>query len=581
MIKKVTIKNFKMFGEQSFELSDNIVLAGPNNSGKSTLLQAISTWQLAFTKWRIERTLSPNEGIKQHRSREKRPGLPLTRNDFTTIPVREMNLLWCNRDTAYGRAELNDETKAGTPKQIEIRMEGVEKDTPWELTIKLRYENREMIYIYAFDQGGKVLGSIPDVLIDFNVVHIPPFSGIGAEETRFDIGYQNLLIGQGKPGDILRNLLFEVYSNNGNKDNWSKLIKIVKDLFDFSLSEPRYSAGRPYILCEYEPSSSSGKHMALDIASAGSGFHQILMILGFIFARPSSILLMDEPDAHLHIILQRQIYDQLKTIIQQRNSQLLIATHSEIILDDTDPQNIYSFFGEPHLLKCDIERDQVREALKRLSTVDILSADSQPGILYMEDESDLKILREFAKILNHPLLKFLNQPFFIPLRGRNITDGRGHFFAAKAIKPDIKGVIVLDGDNRNLKDHELVGENMTILRWKRYEIENYLLVPEAISRFLQSSDETQANLFNDSHNTAFDYLRNEFPPAAFSDPLGNHPFLNETPASKQIFPLLFEHINKPMSKRDYYQIAQTFNLDEIHPEVSEKLDAIYKAICGE
>ena len=46
MIRRLTLKNFKRFREQSFELTDSIVLAGPNNAGKSTLLQAIATWKL-------------------------------------------------------------------------------------------------------------------------------------------------------------------------------------------------------------------------------------------------------------------------------------------------------------------------------------------------------------------------------------------------------------------------------------------------------------------------------------------------------------------------------------------------------
>lgn len=43
MMRRVTIRNFKRFAEQQFELADSVVLAGPNNAGKSTLLQAIVT----------------------------------------------------------------------------------------------------------------------------------------------------------------------------------------------------------------------------------------------------------------------------------------------------------------------------------------------------------------------------------------------------------------------------------------------------------------------------------------------------------------------------------------------------------
>jgi len=52
MINKVILKNFKRFKEEQFLLSESVVLAGPNNAGKSTLLQAIATWKLGLAKRR-------------------------------------------------------------------------------------------------------------------------------------------------------------------------------------------------------------------------------------------------------------------------------------------------------------------------------------------------------------------------------------------------------------------------------------------------------------------------------------------------------------------------------------------------
>ena len=43
MITKLRVENFKRFSREEFDLDDSIVLAGPNNSGKSTLLQALAT----------------------------------------------------------------------------------------------------------------------------------------------------------------------------------------------------------------------------------------------------------------------------------------------------------------------------------------------------------------------------------------------------------------------------------------------------------------------------------------------------------------------------------------------------------
>ena len=49
MIRAVTIRRFKRFEEVTFELTGrHVVLAGPNNMGKTTILQAIAAWSLAF-----------------------------------------------------------------------------------------------------------------------------------------------------------------------------------------------------------------------------------------------------------------------------------------------------------------------------------------------------------------------------------------------------------------------------------------------------------------------------------------------------------------------------------------------------
>lgn len=51
-IRKVRIEKFKRFDDVEFVLPGHIVVAGPNDSGKTTLLQAIAAWNLALTRWK-------------------------------------------------------------------------------------------------------------------------------------------------------------------------------------------------------------------------------------------------------------------------------------------------------------------------------------------------------------------------------------------------------------------------------------------------------------------------------------------------------------------------------------------------
>ncbi len=387
-----------------------------------------------------------------------------------------------------------------------------------------------------------------------------------------DRGAQNLEIGKGKPGDILRNLLLDVFQN---ASLWTRLVKDIQDLFHATLLDPYYTETIPFIRCEYLPGISTDKRKRglpqLDIASGGSGFHQVLLLLSFFYARPAAVLLLDEPDAHLHVILQRQIYDRLRVVASQRQCQLLIATHSEVILDATTPTRVVSFLGQPHRLIRDFQRDQVREAMGRLTTLDLLLAEQGRAVLYCEGQSDFDILKSWADVLSHPARRFFERPFFHANEGRSPREARGHLFAVRAIHPTIRGLLLLDGDNRGLPDREISTDGLTIRRWTRYEIENYLLIPDAIKRTLGPTD----NLFvAEEGRKAVEYLRQQLPPVFFDNPLHDNPVVNSVPASKQLLPQMFEAAGRPMEKSDFFLIASNMRPDEIHPEVIEVLDMI-------
>ena len=52
MIREVTIRRFKRFEDVTFQLRGHVVLAGPNNTGKTTFLQAVAAAGFAFNQWK-------------------------------------------------------------------------------------------------------------------------------------------------------------------------------------------------------------------------------------------------------------------------------------------------------------------------------------------------------------------------------------------------------------------------------------------------------------------------------------------------------------------------------------------------
>ena len=49
-IHRVRLRRFKRFGDVEFVLPGHVVLAGPNNTGKTTVLQAIAAWSLGLDR---------------------------------------------------------------------------------------------------------------------------------------------------------------------------------------------------------------------------------------------------------------------------------------------------------------------------------------------------------------------------------------------------------------------------------------------------------------------------------------------------------------------------------------------------
>jgi predicted ATPase len=97
----------------------------------------------------------------------------------------------------------------------------------------------------------------------------------------------------------------------------------IRRLFGYRLDPP--DATGAHILAEYRATEDGPR---LDIASAGSGFQQVLMLLAMLNTRPGAVLLLDEPVAHLHKTLHDAIYVELESAAGRTGAQLIVATRT-------------------------------------------------------------------------------------------------------------------------------------------------------------------------------------------------------------------------------------------------------------
>src|SRR5271156_4949871 len=118
MLTKVKIRNCKRFRDIEVELGNPVVFIGPNNSGKTSALQALALWQVGLSRW--------NEKRKGKGLPEKRPGVTINRRDLVAVPVPGANLLWKN---LHVRELKKKETGLETQNVfVDIIVEGVTSD---------------------------------------------------------------------------------------------------------------------------------------------------------------------------------------------------------------------------------------------------------------------------------------------------------------------------------------------------------------------------------------------------------------------------------------------------------------------
>lgn len=64
MIHKLVLSNFKRIKQKTFEFRQFDLIVGTNNSGKRTVLQALSIWQYCVYQFKIALQKSGKSGIQ-------------------------------------------------------------------------------------------------------------------------------------------------------------------------------------------------------------------------------------------------------------------------------------------------------------------------------------------------------------------------------------------------------------------------------------------------------------------------------------------------------------------------------------
>ena len=541
MIEAVRIRGFKRFGDLEFRLPRSAVLVGPNDCGKTTVLQALAAWALALQTWRYLNDFNPRRGFVK---------APITRHGFTPVPLQSFPQLWKDRKYA-GIMEIEVRHRDG-----------------WTVAMEFHPDTTEQIFVRPRrGPDGEFLRTL-----DFTTVFVPAMTGVETNERFLQSIAVEQILGTGNPGQVLRNLLLETHLSDAA---WQVLQESVERLFGYRLLPP--NPGSAFVFAEYE---SVGAGTRLDLSTGGSGFRQVVMLLALVGARRNTVVLLDEPDAHLDVSLQDTIWRELRLVALRSGSQLIAATHSETIIQAVAPGELCVLPDTPGTAGGPGEQRQPAASLGVLSNMDIVQAVAVRGVFYVKDYTHRALLLAWARVLDHPAERLLERellwkPMVLTRDDRPGSRAQTHFDAMQLLRPGLPGLELLDRDaHPDIPETSTSGTGMQRLRWRRCEIESYLFDPDAIARFVElevggAAGPAVAALRDKWHDAV--------PPALSRNPHSDDRLATTSARRSLLPPLLAAAGIHDLPHTRYFEIAALMPPEEIHPEVVEKLDDICRA----
>ena len=369
MLTKLTIRNFKRFEDVEIELGSPVVFVGPNNSGKTSALQALALWDIGLKRW--------NERRSGRATPEKRPGVTVNRRDLVAIPIPNANLLW-------RELHVRDVSNAGRRQQtsnvrIEVTVDGVAEDRSWSCGLEFDYANEESFYCRPLRVSE---GRTPERMPGFQARREEPRSPSCRRcrvsrqpKSRLEPGAVNVRIGEARTAEVLRNLCHRIREDR--PEQWQKLVEQIGGLFGAELQPPRYIAERGEITMSYRE-----RRVTLDLLVRR--------------ARPpadpaASRLPLREPQERYCCWTSRTRISRssasgrsiaccLRIPLERAVARVIAASHSEVLLNEAaDKDLVIAFVGRPHRLAEGDRGSQVYEGAPARLASNSTTRRSRPG----------------------------------------------------------------------------------------------------------------------------------------------------------------------------------------------------------
>ncbi|OCK42695.1 hypothetical protein BA195_13855 [Tenacibaculum soleae] len=402
-LKSIQIKNFKGFKNLSFECNQNFnVVIGENNIGKSTIFEALLIWESCF-----KRIINA-----------KRTNFYKADGGNTYIPFGDLTFIRLINDT-----DLFFEA----PNQARITVNIKDKENVFALTFELSkpksisnsYLRFKTINHKEFEKFASFLKH-KQIKLDeaIFIYQTKPVSNILNKEPFMNSGQVLKKISIGKSGEVLRNkIIKKKATNRTNLEN--QISKVLNQKINFyCTNEKRFQKD------EYIDLKVSNGTKNLDIHLQGSGFLQVAEIFSTIdyLENAMNILLIDEPDSHIHAKLQKKLLQELRLI---NNTQTFVISHNDTFVSELNPDELFYLNNESKnegaIKRLDLKNfDKIKKELGGI-IVALDKLNYTHKVCFVEGDDDIEYINRLLK--KHLKIEPENKPkkevVFYHLRGKD------------------------------------------------------------------------------------------------------------------------------------------------------------------
>ncbi len=452
-LRKIELKNFKALVNFSLSVSEMNVLVGPNNCGKSTVLGACRALSGALRRAR-RRKAEPIHGAGPHNEG--------WRVDEKLLPITVENI------------------------HSDYREESTEA--------RFSFSNNGQLHLNFPADGGCVLwATTPTARVNtptlfkrhfpIEVRHVPVLGPVNNAEDLVKKETVQRALGTHRASRYFRSYW---YHFPNDFDRFARLVRTTWQ--GMAIGKPelaKYGLQELAMFCEEN-------RISRELFWAGFGFQVWCQLLTHIASSTgSTLLVLDEPETYLHPDLQRR----LLLLLREADPDIIFATHSTELMSEADPSDIVVVNKSARWgrrLKNINDVQQALESVGSVQNITLTELSRHRRVVFVEGDTDYGIFRRFAKRLDMSELAASTGLASVEVEAfDNWKRVQGAAWAIeRALGSNLAMAVVLDRDYRcdeEIADIERnLGKHVPCVHIHRCkEVENYLLVPQAIQRALE------------------------------------------------------------------------------------------------